>query len=166
MRIGTRIVLAAVALCAAPLLPKSAQAWPDRDDPFTLTVDDVGCRSGRAEVTLHNQTSEAIRFDLQADGESVATGSIPARKTIARQVRVRKGSAAEIEAYSLNDRQPGTLIDSSRVRNDCPWGHHRGNLPFTGPPTDLIAKLATAGGLIVMGGILWWYGSIWPRSTP
>lgn len=170
MRIKTRLVLAALPVCATFLLfPGSAQAWPwpdDQGDPFTMTVDDVHCRSGRVEVTLHNQTRQLVRFDLRADGESVASGSIPARKTIVRAVAVRKGSAAEIEAYSVADKQPDTLIDSTRARNDCPWGHHRGNLPFTGPPTDLIGKLATAGGLIVMGGILWWYGSIWPRSTP
>ncbi|GAA3217897.1 hypothetical protein [Nonomuraea helvata] len=169
MRTSSRAVLAALAVCGALFLPHQAHAWPwpDRgDDPFTLTVDDVACRSGRAEVTLRNLTSAPVRFDVQADGESVATGSIAARKTVSRQVRVRKGSAAEIEAYWVDGGRQNALIDSTRVTNDCPWGHHRGNLPFTGPPADLMAKLATAGGLIVMGGILWWYGSIWPRSTP
>ena len=42
--------------------------------------------------------------------------------------------------------------------------HHRDRLPFTGPPVDLMAKLATAGGLVLTGGIVWWYGTLWPRS--
>ncbi|MEU8400368.1 hypothetical protein AB0C28_34700 [Nonomuraea sp. NPDC048892] len=169
MRIGFRLVLAALPVGAVLLLPAAAEAWPlpDAGDPFTMTVDDVGCRSGRASVRLHNQTRQLVRFDLKADGVSMATGSIPARKTIVRQVSVDKGSRSEVEAYSVSEGQPDTLIDSSHVENDCPWGHHRhgGRLPYTGPPTDLMGKLATAGGLVVMGGILWWYGSIWPRSS-
>ncbi|MET7339061.1 hypothetical protein [Nonomuraea sp. NPDC005650] len=162
-------MLAALPVCAILFLPKSAEAWPwpdDHGDPFTMTVDDVHCRSGQADVTLHNLTKQVAPFDVQADGVSVATGSIPARKTIVRHVPVSKGSTADVEAYSVADKQRNTLIDSSRVKNDCPWGHHLRNLPFTGPPADLMAKLATAVGLIVMGGILWWYGSIWPRSHP
>ncbi|MEQ4718704.1 hypothetical protein [Nonomuraea sp. B19D2] len=169
MGTNTGLVVAALTMCGALFLPHRAEAWPwpDRgDDPFALTVDDVACRSGRAEITLRNLTSQPVRFDVKADGVSVATGSIAARKTVSRQVRVRKGSAAEIEAYSVAGHQSEDLVDSTRVTNDCPWGHHRDNLPFTGPPADLLAKLAMAGGLIVMGGILWWYGSIWPRSTP
>ncbi|MEV0379037.1 hypothetical protein [Nonomuraea sp. NPDC050643] len=167
MRIGTRLVLAVLPASAALLLPAAAWAWPrpDPGDPFTMTVDDVGCRSGRVAVTLHNQTRQLVRFDLKADGTSMASGSIPARKTIVRHVPVQKGSTADIEAFSVTEDHPDTLIDSSRAENDCPWGHHHGRLPFTGPPTDLMGKLATAGGLVVMGGILWWYGSIWPRST-
>ncbi|MGW0808782.1 hypothetical protein [Nonomuraea sp. NPDC002799] len=168
MRIGTRLALIALPVGAALLLPGTAWAWPrpDSGDPFTMTVDDVGCRSGRVAVTLHNQTRQLVRFDLQADGSSVATGSIPARKTIVRHVPVSKGSRAEIEAYSVVDAQADTLIDSTHAENDCPWGRSHGHLPLTGPPADLMGKLATAGGLVVMGGIFWWYGSIWPRSAP
>ncbi|MET8866141.1 hypothetical protein ABZW11_24665 [Nonomuraea sp. NPDC004580] len=168
MRIGTRLVLVCLPLGAFLLfLTLPAHAWPGSDtgDPFTMTVDGVACRTGRATVRLHNQTRRLARFDLKSDGVSVASGSIPARKTIVRHVRVARGSGAEIEAFSVSDNTPETLIDSTRLENDCPWGHHRKQLPFTGPPTDLLAKLATAGGMVVMGGILWWYGSIWPRSS-
>ncbi|RCG30868.1 hypothetical protein DQ384_12910 [Sphaerisporangium album] len=41
-----------------------------------------------------------------------------------------------------------------------------GRLPYTGPPADLWGKVATAGGLIVFGGMLWWVGLVWPRRTP
>ncbi len=40
------------------------------------------------------------------------------------------------------------------------------HLPYTGPPADLYGKLATAVGLVVFGGMLWWVGMIWPRRTP
>jgi hypothetical protein len=94
----------------------------------------------------------------------VATGSIPARKSVTRSVRVHRGESVEIEAYSVSANHPDTLIDSTRVRSDCPWRGH-GYLPYTGPPADLLAKLATAGGLVVMGAILWWYSSLWPRAS-
>ncbi|MFI6919185.1 hypothetical protein ACIBIZ_04460 [Nonomuraea spiralis] len=170
MRIGTRLVLAALPVGAVLLLPTSAEAWPlptpDQGDPFTMTTDQLACHSGSVRVTLRNQTRQLARFDLRVDSASVATGSIPARKKVIRTVKVNRGSAREIEAYSVSEARPDTLIDSTRVRNDCAWGRGHGRLPYTGPPSDLLGKLATAGGLVVMGGIMWWYGSIWPRSVP
>lgn len=167
MRIGTRLVLAAAPLAAALLLPATAWAWPrdDPGDPFTMTVDDVACGSGRAPVRLHNPTRHPARFALHEDGRSLARGSIPAGDSIVRYVSIRRGSAAEVEAYTVEDGEPGILVESARVDNDCAWGHGR-RLPFTGPPVDLMAKLATATGLVITGGILWWYGSIWPRTNP
>jgi hypothetical protein len=41
--------------------------------------------------------------------------------------------------------------------------HH---LPYTGPTADLYGKIATAVGLVVFGGMLWWMGMVWPRRTP
>ncbi|MFI9588831.1 hypothetical protein [Nonomuraea sp. NPDC052265] len=169
MRIGTRLVLAALPVGAVLLLPSSAEAWPlpDRGDPFTMTTDKLACGSGSVRVTLRNQTPQLARFDLRADATSVATGSIPARKQVVRTVRISRGTTREIEAYSVTDTHPDTLIDSTRVRNDCAWGRgHSRRLPYTGPPSDLLGKLATGGGLVVMGGIMWWYGSVWPRSVP
>ncbi|HLU76100.1 MAG TPA: hypothetical protein VKZ82_28240 [Nonomuraea sp.] len=165
MRIRARLALAALPIGVIFLLPAAAWAWPwpspDRGDPFTMSVDRIGCRHNTVRVTLRNQTRQLARFDLRADSRTVASGSIPARKAIVRTVKIRPGGGAEIEAYSVGDGRPDTLIDSTLVRNDCPWGHR---LPFTGPPLDLMAKLATAGGLVLTGGVLWWYGSLWPRS--
>ncbi|MER6505659.1 hypothetical protein ABT158_02555 [Nonomuraea sp. NPDC001636] len=170
MRIGTRLVLAVLPVGAALLLPSAAQAWPlpDRGDPFTMTTDRIACGSGSVRVTLRNQTPQLARFDLRVDARSVATGSIPARKQVVRTVRIDRGTTREIEAFSVTDTHPDTLLDSTRVRNDCAWGRERrhGRLPYTGPPSDLWGKLATAAGLVVMGGIMWWYGSVWPRSVP
>jgi hypothetical protein len=169
MRIGTRLGLAVLSMGAALLLPATAAwSWPQSDagDPFTMTTDDMSCRAGGVTVTRRNQTRQLARFDLRVDATSVASGSIPARKKVVRTVKVGRGGTREIEAYSVSDSHPDTLIDSTHVRNDCPGGRHSGHLPLTGPPVDLMSKLATAGGLVVMGAIMWWYGSIWPRSTP
>ncbi|MEU8267964.1 hypothetical protein AB0B89_12435 [Sphaerisporangium sp. NPDC049002] len=45
-------------------------------------------------------------------------------------------------------------------------GQQARHLPYTGPPADLYGKMATAVGLVVFGGMLWWVGMIWPRRTP
>ncbi|WP_030455565.1 hypothetical protein [Herbidospora cretacea] len=43
--------------------------------------------------------------------------------------------------------------------------HDADVLPYTGPPADLWGKVATAGGLVIMGGVFWWLARIWPRRT-
>ncbi|MFI6501007.1 hypothetical protein [Nonomuraea typhae] len=56
--------------------------------------------------------------------------------------------------------------DDDEDCDDRPWDDDcDDDLPFTGPPADFMGKLATAGGLVLTGGIVWWYGSIWPRQT-
>jgi hypothetical protein len=161
-----RLALAGLGLTLGLILLPSTTAagWSKADpgDPFTMTTDKIGCRTGTVRVTLRNQTRRLARFDLRADSVNVATGSIPARKAITRHVRVRHGRGIEIAAYSVSDAHPDTLIESTRVRNDCPRGRRR-HLPDTGPPVDLMGKLATAGGMVLTGGIMWWYGSVWPR---
>jgi len=168
MRIGARLILSAFPVAAILFLPATAWAWPrpETGDPFSMTTGKISCRSGTVRVTLRNQTRQPARFDLRADSAHVATGAIPARRAVVRHVKIRRGGSAEIEAYAVTDSRTDTLVESTRVRNDCHWGHHRDRLPLTGPPIDLMAKLATAGGLVVTGGIVWWYGSIWPRSKP
>lgn len=186
MTTGTRLTLAALAApLVAGLFSPAAYAddpfdWffdRDRGDPFLMSVSEMHCGSGQVRVTLRNQTRQAARFDLQSDSRSFANGSIPALKSTTRTVHVGRGSAADIEAFSVSNGSPNTLVDSSRVTNDCAWGHERrrrncdgwgGNgchLPFTGPPADFMGKLATAGGLLLTGGIVWWYGSLWPRQS-
>ncbi|MCA2221284.1 hypothetical protein [Nonomuraea aurantiaca] len=181
MRIANRRTLALLPLGAWLLLPATVGAWAgasDPGDPFTMSAGRPDCRSGQTLVTLRNQTRQLARFDLKADSASVATGSIPARKSVTRKIHVGRGHSMEIEAFSVTAGHPDTLIDSTRVRNTCPGHQSRHlprtgrhlprtgrHLPRTGPPTDLLAKLATAGGLLLTGAVFWWYSSIWPRGS-
>ncbi|WP_433511592.1 hypothetical protein ACQP2T_48570 [Nonomuraea sp. CA-143628] len=148
-----------------------AGATSDAGDPFTMSAARPACGNGQTLVTLRNQTRQLARFDLKADSASVATGSIPARKSVTRKVHVGRGHSMEIEAFSVTAGQPDTLIDSTRVRNTCSRRqsrhllHTSRHLPRTGPPTDLLAKLATAGGLLLTGAVFWWYSAIWPRGS-
>ncbi|WP_157555504.1 hypothetical protein [Herbidospora yilanensis] len=43
--------------------------------------------------------------------------------------------------------------------------HDADVLPYTGPPADLWGKVATAGGLVIVGGVFWWLARVWPRRT-
>ncbi|MFG1957956.1 hypothetical protein [Nonomuraea sp. NPDC049028] len=173
MPIANRRTLALLPLGAWLLLPATMGAWAGSHpgDPFTMSAGWTDCGSGRTLVTLRNQTREPARFDLKAGSTSLATGSIPARKSVTRNVHVRRGHSMEIEAFSVTADQPDTLIDSTRVRNSCSrrqsrhLPHTSRHLPRTGPPTDLLAKLATAGGLLLTGAVFWWYSSVWPRGS-
>ncbi|MER5418617.1 hypothetical protein [Streptosporangium roseum] len=39
-------------------------------------------------------------------------------------------------------------------------------LPPAEAPTGLMGTAATAGGMVLTGALLWWYGTVWPRRTP
>ncbi|MFF0573519.1 hypothetical protein [Streptosporangium saharense] len=45
-----------------------------------------------------------------------------------------------------------------------PW--EAGPLAGTEPAADLPVWAATAGSVTLTGGLLWWYGALWPRRTP
>ncbi|MEV0582261.1 hypothetical protein [Nonomuraea sp. NPDC050310] len=177
--ISRRLAWSALPVGAAILFPVAAWAWPappDPGDPFIMSVSEVNCTKGQVKVTLRNQTRQAARYDLQLDSSSFANGSIAALKSVTRSVRVPKGGAVEIEAFSVTDSEPNTLVDSQRVRNDCRyrdhdrdrdhgWGYGR-RLPYTGPPADLMGKLATGAALVLTGGIAWGLSSMWPKDAP
>ncbi|MEU7739518.1 hypothetical protein [Nonomuraea sp. NPDC049158] len=181
MSIANRRTLALLPLGAWLLLPATMGAWArssDPGDPFTMSAGRPGCGSGQTLVTLRNQTRQPARFDLKAHSASIATGSIPAHESVTRNVHVRRGHSMEIKAFSVTADHPDTLIDSTRVRNSCSGhqsrhrprtGHHLPrtghHLPRTGPPNDLLAKFATAGGLLLTGAVFWWYSSVWPRGS-
>ncbi|MGW4421276.1 hypothetical protein [Streptosporangium sp. NPDC004631] len=40
-----------------------------------------------------------------------------------------------------------------------------GLLPVTGQP-GLVSTIAGAGAVVLAGGLLWWYGTVWPRRAP
>lgn len=45
-----------------------------------------------------------------------------------------------------------------------PW--EAGPLAGTEPAAGLPVWAATAGSVTLTGGLLWWYGALWPRRTP
>ncbi|GGO73824.1 hypothetical protein [Nonomuraea cavernae] len=169
MRTATRLSLAVLIVAVLPLaamllLPARAGAWPDSDDPLTMSVDRISCRSGRVSVALRNRTRHPARFDLRAGSSTVISGTVDGHDTVRQDITVDQGDTVRIRAYSVEGSRD--LIGSARAKNDCPQGWRRQSLPHTGPPLALIAKLATAVALLLTGGILWWYGSIWPGSCP
>ncbi|MEU8247566.1 hypothetical protein [Nonomuraea sp. NPDC048916] len=169
MRTATRLSLTALFLAVLPLavtllLPAKAGAWPDFDDPITMSVDRISCRTGQVSVALRNRTRHPARFDLRAGSSTVVAGSVDGYDTVRQNITVQRGDSVRIKAYSIGGSRGETLVSSARAENDCPQGWRQEQLPFTGPPLALLAKVATAVALLLMGGILWWYGSVWPRS--
>ncbi|MEV0594200.1 hypothetical protein [Nonomuraea cavernae] len=158
------LIVAVLPLAAMLLLPTKAGAWPDLDDPITMSVDRISCRSGQVSVSLRNRTRHPTRFDLRAGSSTVISGTVDGHDTVRQDITVEQGDSVRIRAYSVGGSR--TLIDSARAENDCPQGWRQRSLPLTGPPLALIAKLATAVALLLTGGILWWYGSVWPGSSP
>lgn len=174
MTIGPRLALAALTLPmgVAILLPTAASADKnDPDAPFNVTVGSVNCKNRTVPVTLSSTTDYKTSYQITRNDDAVDTGTLGARKTYTAKIEIGSSRSVEIEtSYTTTDNRD-KLVSSDRVPNDCGRESRRGygygrRLPYTGPPADLMGKLATAGGLVLTGGIVWWYGSIWPRQTP
>ncbi|NUR87178.1 MAG: hypothetical protein HOY71_24105 [Nonomuraea sp.] len=187
MKSIARLALSSLPLGAALLIPAAAAHagdWPNHDNQSPLTVNfdrvDCGWSGGKALLKITNDGSppKSDTFTLKANKQVIDTqeldpGDSPARESVPldgdRSVKI-----------SVTSKLTGTQIFFKNVTNHCRRGgggwDHRGNgwgdrwnrwdhrrLPFTGPPADLWGKLATGGGLLLTGGIVWWYSSIWPR---
>ncbi|MEU4325821.1 hypothetical protein [Nonomuraea dietziae] len=162
------------------LFPMAASADDRRDsDPFTMTVREQNCATNMVPVLLQSNSDYAAGFAVKRDDHLVERGTVKARRSTTVYVPIRRGSSASIEVDYVGNAHDDKLVDRQRVYNDCTsrsgdWGHGRWQnwgdrdhgLPNTGPPADLMGKLATGAALVLMGGIVWWYGSIWPRQTP
>ncbi|MFE3453194.1 hypothetical protein ACFXJ8_30150 [Nonomuraea sp. NPDC059194] len=184
MTTGSRLALLVLTAPVGALLLLPAAASAHEGDPFTMSLGKTRCDTNMVAVVLRSTSDYASGFTVQKDDHLVERGTVRARRSTTVYVPLARGRSAGIEVSYVGDGHDDKLVDSQRVYNSCPrkgggwgdddWGHGRwenwgdrdGRLPYTGPPADLMGKLATGGGLVLMGGIVWWYGSIWPRQTP
>ncbi|WP_283137301.1 hypothetical protein [Rhizohabitans arisaemae] len=126
------------------------------------TVGVVQCPRRIAPVTVRNAGTTRTAYTIHRDGRTVGAGSLaPGQRTTTR-VPV-PGKSADISVRA------GDYRAGAQVRADCASRKQAGNppvdrLPRTGPPTDLLARLATGVALLMTGALLWWYGSVWPRE--
>ncbi|SNT44767.1 hypothetical protein SAMN05216276_104413 [Streptosporangium subroseum] len=139
--------------------------------PSPSGVDSAACPDGkpagedagdRAAFAVYREKPAVPNDLIDASGErSVALG---ATRGASAQI------AAEVEEQSTASRTVRSLCGKRRSDQHTDYRAERrtagGWLPYTGPPADLIGKIATAGGLVLTGGLFWWYGAIWPRRTP
>jgi hypothetical protein len=139
--------------------------------PSSSGMDAAACPDGkpagedagdRAASAVYREKPAGPNGAIDASGErSVALG---ATRGASAQV------AAGVEEQSTASRTVRSLC--GKRRSDQHTDHRAdrhaagGWLPYTGPPADLIGKIATAGGLVLTGGLFWWYGAIWPRRNP
>ncbi|MFI6479998.1 hypothetical protein ACIBH1_18835 [Nonomuraea sp. NPDC050663] len=161
-----RLALAAVPVGAAIIVPGIALAEPP---PLKVEFSDVNCRSNQVTVTITNMGSKRTEYTVLKDGERVDRGDPDTGETNKETVTVDPRDSARITVVSNN-----VEVAEEKVYNDCKrkpyhrdnhdWGYGR-RLPYTGPPADLMGKLATGAGLLMVGGIAWWMSAIWPRET-
>ncbi|GAA2385346.1 hypothetical protein GCM10010404_47680 [Nonomuraea africana] len=182
MTTGNRLALSLLLMPtgAMILFPTAASADDLKEnDPFTMTVREQNCDTNMVPVLLESNSDYAAGFTVEKDDHLVERGTVKARRSTTVYVPIPRGRSASIQVNHVSNEHDDKLVDAHRVYNDCPrhsagwgngrwrnWGEGDGHLPYTGPPADLMGKLATGAGLVLMGGIVWWYGSIWPRQTP
>ncbi|GII82995.1 hypothetical protein Ssi03_09850 [Sphaerisporangium siamense] len=97
--------------------------------------------------------------------------------------RYQVWSRCDLQEQSYAEYRESTYSESSEDEERGAGGHraesrrpyhynplirpsYRDRLPYTGPPADLWGKVATAGGLVIFGVMLWYVGLVWPRRAP
>jgi hypothetical protein len=136
----------------------------------------AGCRAGKSTIVLPtgDGLGDKAAFAVYRDEPTVQDDLINANSERSMIFGAKRGASAWI-AVGIEEQS----IASHTVKSSCGKGrsyHHTsyradrhavgGRLPYTGPPADLMGKIATAGGLALTGGLFWWYGTIWPRRAP
>lgn len=166
MPTGIRLTLVALVLSLSAIpLPAAASAEPEGPERVDVDVDrKAGCPQSTVAVTLSAEEGGGEpRFTIYRNGDRITDGVVSPGKTRTERIYVRPGRSARIKV-TISGQGTSTFTTKSTCRGMKI--HRGGHLPRTGPATDLMAKLATAGGLLLTGGIIWWYGSVWPRRTP
>lgn len=176
MIFGPRLALAALAVPATLLLLPTAASANDSKSPLTVSLGKLDCRWNSITVKITNTGSppKSDTYTVKADKVVVDSQELdPGDDPETEKVQVPRGDTVKI---SVTSQLSSEQIFFDKVTNKCRQPYRRDRrdndygygrrLPYTGPPADFMGKLATAGGLLLTGGIVWWYGSIWPRQTP
>jgi hypothetical protein len=139
--------------------------------PSPSGVDTADCQDGKP--TGENLGDKAA-FTVYRERPAVQNGPIDANGERSVALEATRGASAQIAAgikeKSTANRTVRSLCGRRRSYQHTSYRADRhtvdGRLPYTGPPADLMSKIAIAGGLVLTGGLFWWYGAIWPRRTP
>ena len=134
--------------------------------PVTAVIGSrVACPARTVQVMIRNTGSRTEDFGIEKNDDTAAIpGEIPANSTRTVTVRLREDRATRITVNWANKR-----VGSATVRANCekagaaPTTKPPEQLPHTGPNDVLWARGATAVAVLIMGGIFFWYGGIWPR---
>ncbi|MFC4534378.1 hypothetical protein [Sphaerisporangium dianthi] len=121
----------------------------------------------RVSVTIQGQSTTTFRVYSGCEGDA---------SPAARDSQESYGEYRESVYSDSESDHHAASGGGHRVRHVNSLREHRYNpllrrqgadrLPYTGPPPDLYGKMATAAGMVIFGGMLWWIAMIWPRRTP
>ncbi|MBW8483856.1 hypothetical protein [Actinomadura parmotrematis] len=160
-------MLLPVLAAAAFALPPSPLGLPARAPALTASIGRVSCPSRQVPVVVVNGTDRALGYDLYSGYDLVRTEQVPSNRTIDGRVQL-----AEDEPTMLTVRSGGATIASARRTANCRAGSGgaggaraegpSSRLPHTGP--GLNAGVLTALGGLAAGGVLLFWGRLWPGS--
>ncbi|MDP9846143.1 hypothetical protein [Streptosporangium lutulentum] len=144
-----------------------------------VTASPVDCREGKGTTVAPSGGGDGAAFAVHRGGPAVQDGSLDTDGERNVALGARRGASAYIPAMTEGhvagrrataDRAAEPSCEGRRSYQYTSYHADRhatgGRLPFTGPPADLMGRIAMAGGLVLTGGLFWWYGAVWPRRTP
>ncbi|MFC4589272.1 hypothetical protein [Sphaerisporangium corydalis] len=139
-------------------LVRNGVLWPGVERTIPVHVEPRATE--RIAVTLAGQGTGRYQVWSRCRPEEESYGEY--RESVYSESDDERGGEGRSEGLlshrynPLLHRHPVTHMEYRSIRH----------LPYTGPPADLWGKVATAVGLMVFGGMLWWVALIWPRRTP
>ncbi|WP_248960471.1 hypothetical protein [Sphaerisporangium perillae] len=140
-------------------LVRNGILWPGVERTIPVYIEPR--KSERVTVVLDGQGT--TRYQVWSHCESGESG-----EESYGEYRESVYSESESSTGSSDRRSGGHRAEGVRSHRYNPLLRRQplDRLPYTGPPADLYGKIATAVGMVVFGGMLWWIGMIWPRRTP
>jgi hypothetical protein len=110
-------------------------------------------------IKVSNVGGQAEDYTVEQDGTPTVADRIGSGASRTTKITLKENQSASVTVMWRDQ----TLKSATR-KADCTKSAPQENLPHTGPDSAATyAKVATGVAAMITGGIIFWYGGIWPR---
>ncbi|RAY15788.1 hypothetical protein DPM19_08425 [Actinomadura craniellae] len=136
--------------------------------PLQVSIGAVRCPGRMVAVTVRNIGPRTEDYAIEQNGSATIADRIAPGASRTRQVELTEGRATNITVTWKNApvRSAGRTANCAGDDPAPPPGNDppEDRLPHTGPEDGVLtARIATGVAAMITGGIILWWGGLWPR---
>ncbi|RSN57715.1 hypothetical protein [Actinomadura sp. WAC 06369] len=131
---------------------------------LTAEIGSVSCPGRTVPVRVRNTGSRPADFSIEKNDDTAAIpGRLGGGESRTVDVEVREDRRTRVQVAWANERVASETVEANCAGAGAP-GDGPSELPYTGQDDGVLwARGATALAALVTGGVIFWYGGVWPR---